>query len=390
MIDKPVPLSEAVFSTLEREVSPEVAASLAALQLGSSQMMFPATEMVYEEFSSDADLQWPKIPQNNELEISEADLGVADEIAGTITRQRDARNGGAATFLGQINRALFGEDPREARRYAMALSLANMVHTDPLIKVTAAIASLSFVRNPIRVGQAVNILNDALAQPDDALTNELAFTGLSRFFFSPVWSPFKQIGSLAGRLFGAQPSTSTSASQNTTVLVHGTVFQRHGQPLDQWWRPPAGDLHQYLKNGPRPNVYGGADHYRWSGGWNDYAREEAAEKLVDWMDRRGIQSPDVFAHSHGGNVAILANQARAFNTLVLMSCPVHWTRHPINCVKALSIRIRWDLVIMADGGGQRFPPSTGIDEHVLPFWFTGHEASRQSKNWKSQNLEKLL
>lgn len=390
MIENPVPLREAVFSILMKELSPEVAASVAALQLGSSQMMFPATELVYEEFASDTDLEWPKIPPHQALDITEEDLAAADEIAEFLSRRRDDGEGGAATILGQVNRALFGENPRESRRYAMALSLANMVHPNPLVRVTAAIASLSFVRKPLRVGQAVTVLHAELTQPDDGLTHELAFTGLSRFFFGRGWSFFKQIGSLAGRLSGAPPATPPSTSLNTAVLVHGTVFQRHGQPLDEWWRPPSGDLHQYLKGGSRPNLYSGADHYRWSGGWSDYAREEAAEKLINWMDARGMQSPDVFAHSHGGNVAMLANQARAFGTLVLMSCPVHWTRHPINCAKALSIRIRWDLVIMADGGGQRFPRSTGIVEHVLPFWFTGHQASRQSDNWKSEKLDTLI
>ena len=109
---------------------------------------------------------------------------------------------------------------------------------------------------------------------------------------------------------------------NNAVLIHGTIFQKHGAQIEEWWRPAdqagqnQGDFHRYLKNGPRPNVYNHQDFYRWSGGWGDYAREEAAEKLVHWMDARHISSPDVFAHSHGCNVAMLASHARAMDHLV--------------------------------------------------------------------------
>lgn len=140
-----------------------------------------------------------------------------------------------------------------------------------------------------------------------------------------------------------------------------------------------------------PNLYGHSDYYRWSGGWNEYARHDAAEKLCEWMRLRHVSVPDVIAHSHGGNVAMLASTQENMNKLVLLSCPVHWSDYrPDKVSDVLSIRIKWDLVIMADGGAQRFPNDPRIREVILPFWFTAHDASRRSSTWKSRNLDQLV
>ena len=176
------------------------------------------------------------------------------------------------------------------------------------------------------------------------------------------------------------------------MIVHGTIFEQTGKPIDEWWKPGSGDFHQYLKQGPRPNVYSGNDYFRWSGGWNDYAREEATEKLIDWLDRHGIDKPDVFAHSHGCNVSMMATKQRRMSKLVLMSCPVHWHLYQPdfnNVEKVISIRIKWDLVIMADRGAQHFR-SPYINEKILPIWFKNHEDSRLSSTWKKRSLDKLL
>ncbi|MES2841232.1 MAG: hypothetical protein V4794_13225 [Pseudomonadota bacterium] len=393
MIEDPFPLAEAMFTLARQELSVDAAGSLAALHLGTAQMMYPEDEWVQQQFSADTELEWPRILPASEVAITGAELGLADKQAGSISMRNGVYPGGAATRRGELRRALFGENPSEARPAAMALALANMSHPNSLVKVTAAVATLSFARNPVRLGQAFSLLSRAYADPElnDDLIRQLAFVGLSRAFLNGASSVAKDLGTRMARFLGVDPAGPVSVASNSTVLVHGTVFDRHGKPQDEWWRPPSGDLHQYLKAGVRPNLYCGPDHYRWSGGWSDYAREEAAEKLVEWLSHRGLFLPDVIAHSHGCNVAMLASQITPFNQLVLLSCPVHWSAyHPGRVNKTISIRIKWDLVIMADGGAQRFPQSSGIQEEILPFWFTAHDTSRRSSTWSARSLDSLL
>ena len=55
----------------------------------------------------------------------------------------------------------------------------------------------------------------------------------------------------------------------------------------------------------------------------------------------------------------------------------------------VSIRTKFDLVIMMDRGGQRFPPGT-IKDIILPFWFTSHSASTKPSTWKNEKLDQYL
>jgi hypothetical protein len=177
------------------------------------------------------------------------------------------------------------------------------------------------------------------------------------------------------------------------LLVHGTLFGFVGSGMEEWWKPGSGDLHEFLRKGPRPGVYSGSDYYRWSGGWNDFARDEAVRTLTDWVRGHSLSALDVFAHSHGANVAMLATHRVPVRNLVLMSCPVHWEIYKpdfANVAKVVSIRAKWDLVIMADRGDQRFPDHPQIAEHVLPIWFARHDSSRRSSTWRREQLAAYL
>ncbi len=177
-----------------------------------------------------------------------------------------------------------------------------------------------------------------------------------------------------------------------SFIVHGTIFSHPGKHYEKWWKPTSGDFHHYLKNGSRPQIYDAKDYFRWSGGWNDYARKIGAKNLNTWITKHKMQNSDVFAHSHGCNVAMLATQSQKFKKLILMSCPVHWKLYQpnfSNIDEIISIRVKFDFVIMADKGGQRFKDPR-ISETILPLWFTKHEVSRKSKTWKSRKLDNLL
>ena len=78
-------------------------------------------------------------------------------------------------------------------------------------------------------------------------------------------------------------------------------------------------------------------------------------------------------------------------TLILLSCPVHPSKYfPdfANAARVISIRVRLDLVILADRGGQRFQDPR-IEENVLPIWFD-HSASRSPDVWREHGVPALL
>jgi hypothetical protein len=57
-------------------------------------------------------------------------------------------------------------------------------------------------------------------------------------------------------------------------------------------------------------------------------------------------------------------------------------------MRVVSIRVHLDLVILVDGGGQRFNPPQ-IEEHVLPIWFD-HSATHDPANWQQYNVPAFL
>ena len=77
--------------------------------------------------------------------------------------------------------------------------------------------------------------------------------------------------------------------------------------------------------------------------------------------------------------------------LVMLSCPVHWPKYAPNFTqvsKVVSVRVRMDLVILADRGGQRFQDNH-IDEHVLPIWFD-HFATHDPHTWDRYRVRSML
>jgi hypothetical protein len=106
-----------------------------------------------------------------------------------------------------------------------------------------------------------------------------------------------------------------------------------------------------------------------------------------------MNRPDLFAHSHGGSVAMLASKHHglALGELVLLSCPVHAHKYmpDFNSVtKVVSIRVHLDLVILADRGGQKFQHPQ-IHENVLPLWFD-HSATHSPSVWQAHHVPAKL
>ena len=169
----------------------------------------------------------------------------------------------------------------------------------------------------------------------------------------------------------------------TSIVIHGTFARWSG-----WWKPGR-VFPKYLKANVAPNLYGGSQPFHWSGIYSHDARELGAGDLAAWA--RGRPLDQVFAHSHGGTVAMLASQGGVrFKKLVLLSCPVHARYAPAftHICKVVSVRTRLDLAILADGGRQRFRDPR-IHEHVLPLWFR-HSATRQPDVWREHSIDAML
>jgi len=272
--------------------------------------------------------------------------------------------------------------PGVARRFyadpnpetAAALLEVGCRHPDPLVRVAAAASYPTVTVDP---ETPIRILEEGTLS-DDRLVRAVAAHALARLDpRNPVL--------LA--LLAARTRRSRRRPSHTSALVHGTWARDN-----DWWQPPSGDFWKYLHDNVRADLYGAADRFDWSGGYSDAARALGGTDLHAWVQQRGLDGLDVFAHSHGGSVSMLANQAGTrIGTLVLLSCPVHWPKYAPDFTrvgKVVSIRVHLDLVILADGGGQRFQDGR-IEENVLPIWFD-HFTTHDPDTWERYALKSML
>lgn len=190
-----------------------------------------------------------------------------------------------------------------------------------------------------------------------------------------------------------KPTAPSDSLPPGLIAVHGTILPFSQANAPDWSVPGTGDLFNHIQ-GIRPDIYHRPDYFRWEGGYTDYARDVASQNLADWLDARALNGIDVVAHSHGANVVIAAmNKGGSFRKVVLLSCPVHWHKYslPSSLItnQVVSVRTKFDLVILMDRGGQSFPLNT-IPDHYLPFWYTAHGATTNPKNWTRHRLDRFL
>lgn len=286
--------------------------------------------------------------------------------------------------------AMTPEEVGEAPPERMA-ELAARVVAEPTVPMVAALfeASLHDREELVRVAAAIGYL-DAAADPleildplvegtwsEDPLVRDLAATGLARF--APDHPRIAELQAPDEPGEEGEPS-------HTALLIHGTFARRAS-----WWQP-GGNFHTYLLQSIRPDLYSAPDRFRWSGGYTDGRRARGAQRLVAWVRQKNLDGLDLFTHSHGGSVAMLASQQGLdVGKLVLLSCPVHARKYfpdfqHVNDV--VSIRVHLDLVILADRGGQRYRHPQ-IRENVLPLWFD-HAATHDPGVWQRHNVPSLL
>ena len=289
-------------------------------------------------------------------------------MAAPRPRPDEARQAPEATAL--IAKDFYRSPTSESAAALLEIALR---HPEPLVRVSAASSYVDVAVNP---KPALRILENGLKNPD-LLVRDVAAYSLAR-----VDPKNPNLAKLLRpiRLRSRRKRTRTS------TIIHGTWAS--GSP---WWQP-GGDFWNYLRNNVDPNLYGAQDRFGWTGGYSDAARALAGTDLDDWVQQHNLGGLDLYAHSHGGNVAMLATQAGTnVGKLVMLSCPVHWPKYTpqFNVVgKAVSVRVHLDLVILADRGGQKFT-DTRIQEHVLPLWFD-HFATHDPLNWQKYDIPSML
>jgi hypothetical protein len=88
---------------------------------------------------------------------------------------------------------------------------------------------------------------------------------------------------------------------------------------------------------------------------------------------------------------LASNSGLDIGKLVLLSCPAHPQKYMPDFQhvgKVVSVRVHLDLVILVDGGGQRFAHPR-ISENVLPVWFH-HSATHDPDVWRKHDIPAKL
>jgi hypothetical protein len=255
---------------------------------------------------------------------------------------------------------------------AVSLMEACLRHPYELVRVAAATA----YHDRSSESQRLTVILEQGTRSVDLLIRQLAATGLAQL--APNHTRLNDLQRSAGRAAGA-----AGAGAHTAMLVHGTFA------LGAAWWQPGGDFHSYLLQALRPDLYKNNDRFAWSGGYSDDARALGASDLLKWVSVHNEQGLDLFTHSHGGSIAMLAsNNGLQVGELVLLSCPVHFQKYQPDFSrvrKVVSIRVHLDLIILADRGGQRFKHPK-IEENVLPIWFD-HTATHNPDVWKNNTYQ---
>ena len=252
---------------------------------------------------------------------------------------------------------------------AAALFEAAMTSPHPLVAVAAAAGA----RETTRLRPKIRKTLEQASRSRDRLVSRLALAAMSHI------GPME---SIADKKVIEQPkSRKRRRKSNTAVVTHGT-FAANGT----WYRP-GGDFYEALKN-RRPDLDLHDRSFRWTGAYSDKARRADALLLKQWVSDQGLTTPDFFAHSHGGTVANLATRKGVqFDRLVLMGWPVHRKWYPdfARVKRIVDVRVRLDLVVLLDGGAQRFRSKDfNIEEHRNG-WFD-HSSTHESAYWDDHGL----
>lgn len=250
-----------------------------------------------------------------------------------------------------------------------ALFEAAMLSPHPLVALAGAAGARETTRLRPKIRQTI----ERCARSKDMLVSRVALAAMSQI------DPMKAI---ASRKAVRQPvSRKRRRTSETAVVTHGTFAANGG-----WYRP-GGDFYEAL-NANRPDLHVHDRSFRWTGAYSHRARSADADLLKQWIPDQGLTAPDFFAHSHGGTVANLATRRGVeFDRLVLMAWPARkkWFPDFDKVQRIVDIRVRMDLVILVDGGRQRFKTNDFNVETHRHGWFD-HSSTHESDYWDEHDL----
>jgi len=321
----------------------------------------------------EAEFPIPEVPPARKVFTSQAvqrRIGRRTKLSARAVARQEVEWDALSTTCGNLAERLYEQPSVEN---AADLLEAALLHPHELPRVAAAATYFDISADTERLLQIL-VRGTYSGEP---LVRDVAATALAR-----IMPEHPRISEMTQAYLSATGDEQT----HTSLLVHGTWARN-----EPWWQA-GGDFHEYVRAQIRPDLYRAADRFDWTGGYSNAARATAAARLEAWVDARNLGGLNIFAHSHGANVAMLAtHHGLRIGQLVLLSCPVHFPNyHPDfgRIGDAVSIRVRSDLVILADRGGQRFL-DPNIRENVLPLWFN-HSAARDPKVWSKHNLPAIL
>lgn len=198
------------------------------------------------------------------------------------------------------------------------------------------------------------------------------------------------------------------AGGSLSIGVHGT-FSRYGTSRVA----PNQPFYSYLSSQFSPELFQDERTcFRWSGRYARADRSKAARDLPLWLDSIGDaeELDTVYAHSHGGNVALSAlAQGLRIKFLVLLSVPPiersseEWATIDRHVGYAMSLRSRLDWVVLADlvarraaraigvpgverSSGLDFPPEADIHT-TAPFGWFSHSTWLDQHVWQTSTIE---
>lgn len=196
--------------------------------------------------------------------------------------------------------------------------------------------------------------------------------------------------------------------------VSSTVHGTFARVVPRTWYRPGSAMHTWWKTRLTPNLYADDDYFTWSGGYSPTARAIGSSHLAAWAGAVSTAASldTVYAHSHGGNVALGAAAAgQRIRVLVLLHTPaIHrpdseWAAISSNVGHVIVMRTRMDLVVGFDALFSRvrgYPPSgyrfdqTKLehDEVVTAPWDLGAYGSHgyylHTRTWEDNALANVV
>ena len=225
--------------------------------------------------------------------------------------------------------------------------------------------------------------------------------------------PTSEAGSASRKRFGQKEqltrADSASRRRNTPIVsigIHGTFTYFSPGPLT-----PPHSFYQFLRRDIAGDLFNNSDEYfRWGSRYTLSSQLEGAQRLSDWANTYGGSGTlnVVFAHSHGGNVALTAAaEGLRISRLILLSTPANqrsteeWNTIRGNVGRIASYRTHLDRVILVDqlasrwswqranravSDGLNFPPESGVFQ-PLPIGWLKHSNWLREDVWRHRGID---